>query len=222
VFAKDDIRAFPDTKPGISLRKLVVLSFVTLDGIMQAPGGPEEDTSGGFKWGGWSVPYWDDFLGNVMGEQMGKPFELLLGRKTYDIFAAHWPKAGAEDPAASKLNSAGKYVVSTTLRKPEWTNSTLIRSNVVQEIRKLKEQNGPELQVHGSANLIQTLLKNDLVDEFRLKIYPVTLGKGKRLFAEGSIPAGFTLVDSRTSPKGVIVTTYVRAGGVKTGSFAIE
>jgi len=222
VFAKDDIRAFPDTKPGISLRKLVVLSFVTLDGIMQAPGGPEEDTSGGFKWGGWSVPYWDDFLGNVMGEQMGKPFELLLGRKTYDIFAAHWPKAGAEDPAASKLNSAGKYVVSTTLRKPEWANSTLINSNVVQEIRKLKEQDGPELQVHGSGNLIQTLLKNDLADEFRLKIFPVTLGRGKRLFAEGSIPAGFRLVDSKTSPKGVIVATYLREGEVKTGSFAIQ
>jgi len=122
------------------LRKLVVLSFVSLDGVMQAPGGPEEDPSSGFKWGGWSVGYWDDFLGNVMGEQMGKPFDLLLGRKTYDIFAAHWPRMGKEDPVASKLNSARKYVVSTTLRKPEWANSTLIKSNVVQEIRKLKEQ----------------------------------------------------------------------------------
>ena len=207
---------------GIVLRKLVILSFVSLDGVMQAPGGPEEDPSSGFKWGGWSVGYWDDFLGNVMGEQMGKPFDLLLGRKTYDIFAAHWPRLGNEDPVASKLNSARKYVVSTTLRKPEWANSTQIKSNVVKEIRKLKEQNGPELQVHGSGNLIQTLLKNDLADELRLKIFPVTLGKGKRLFAEGSMPAGFRLVDSKTSPKGVIVATYVREGEVKTGSFAIQ
>ena len=204
------------------LRKLVVLSFVSLDGVMQAPGGPEEDPSSGFKMGGWSVGYWDDFLGNVMGEQMRKPFDLLLGRKTYDIFAAHWPRLGDEDPVASKLKSAKKYVVSTTLRKPEWANSTLIKSNVVQEIRKLKEQDGPELQVHGSGNLIQTLLKNDLADEFRLKIFPVTLGRGKRLFAEGSIPAGFRLVDSKTSPKGVIVATYTREGEVKTGSFAIQ
>ena len=204
------------------MRKLVVLSFVSLDGVMQAPGGPEEDTSSGFKLGGWSVGYWDDFLGNVMGEQMGKPFDLLLGRKTYDIFAAHWPRIGSEDPVASKLNSAKKYVVSTTLRKPEWANSTVIKSNVVQEIRMLKEQNGPELQVHGSGNLIQTLLKNDLADEFRLKIFPVTLGRGKRLFAEGSLPVGFRLVDSKTSPKGVIVATYARDGEVRTGSFAIQ
>ena len=207
---------------GIVLRKLVVLSFVSLDGVMQAPGGPEEDPSSGFKLGGWSVGYWDDFLGNVMGEQMGMPFDLLLGRKTYDIFAAHWPRIGNEDPTASKLNRAKKYVVSTTLRKPEWANSTLIKGNVVQEIRKLKEQDGPELQVHGSGNLIQTLLKNDLADEFRLKIFPVTLGRGKRLFAEGSIPAGFRLVDNKTSPKGVIVATYARDGEVKTGSFAIQ
>ena len=195
---------------------------MSLDGVMQAPGGPEEDSSSGFKLGGWSVGYWDDFLGNVMGEQMEMPFDLLLGRKTYDIFAARWPRIGKEDPVASKLNSARKYVVSTTLRKPEWANSVLIKSNVVQEIRKLKEQDGPELQVHGSGNLIQTLLKNDLADEFRLKIFPVILGRGKRLFAEGSMPAGFRLVDSKTSPKGVIVATYVRDGTVRTGSFAIQ
>lgn len=204
------------------MRKLVVLSFVSLDGVMQAPGGPEEDSSSGFKLGGWSVGYWDDFLGNVMGEQMGMPFDLLLGRKTYDIFAAHWPRIGKEDPVASKLNRAKKYVVSTTLSKPEWANSVLIKSNVVQEIRKLKGQDGPELQVHGSGNLIQTLLKNDLADEFRLKIFPVTLGRGKRLFGEGSIPAGFRLVYSKTSPKGVIVATYTRDGAVRTGSFAIQ
>ena len=202
------------------MRKIVVLSFVTLDGVMQAPGGPEEDKAGGFKWGGWSVGYWDDFLGKVMGEQMVGPFDLLLGRKTYDIFAAHWPRMGNEDPAASKLNNARKYVVSTTLKQPEWANTTVLRNNIVQEIRKLKEQEGPELQVHGSGNLIQTLLKHDLVDELRLKIYPVTLGKGKRLFAEGTVPAGFKLVENKASPKGVMIATYARAGEVKTGSFA--
>jgi dihydrofolate reductase len=204
------------------LRRIVVLSFVTLDGVMQAPGGPEEDSAGRFKWGGWSVPYWDDFLGNVMGEQMGKPFDLLLGRKTYDIFASHWPKMGNEDTTASKLNSARKYVVSATLKNPSWANTTVLKNNVVQEIKKLKEQNGPELQVHGSANLIQTLLKNNLVDQFQLKIYPVVLGKGKRLFGEGTVPAEFKLVESMTSPKGVIVATYAPAGEVQTGSFAMQ
>jgi dihydrofolate reductase len=203
------------------LRRIVVLSFVTLDGVMQAPGGPEEDSAGSFKWGGWTVPYWDDFLGNVMGEQMGKPFDLLLGRKTYDIFASYWPKRGNEDPIASKLNNARKYVVSTTLKNPSWANTNVLKNNVVQEIKKLKEQNGPELQVHGSANLIQTLLKNDLVDEFQLKIYPVVLGKGKRLFGEGTVPIGFKLVETKASPKGVIVATYARAGEVHTGSFAM-
>lgn len=200
------------------MRKLVVLTFVTLDGVMQAPGGPEEDSSGGFKHGGWSAPYWDDFMGSVMTEQMKWPFDLLLGRKTYEIFAGYWPKA--EVPGAKELNGATKFVVSTTLRKADWAKSVLISGDVVQEIRKIKEQNGPELQVHGSGNLIQTLLKNDLIDEFRLKIFPITLGAGKRLFAEGSIPAGFRLIDSKASPKGVIVATYERAGEMKTGSFA--
>jgi dihydrofolate reductase len=203
------------------LRKIVVLSFVTLDGVMQAPGGPEEDKAGSFKWGGWSVGYWDDFLGKIMGEQMGRPFDLLLGRKTYDIFAAYWPKMGNDNPAAVGLNKAKKFVVSTTLTEPEWANTAVLKNNVVSEVKKLKEQDGPEIQVHGSGNLIQTLLKHDLVDEFRLKIYPVTLGKGKRLFAEGTIPAGFQLVESNTSPKGVIVASYIRAGEVKTGSFAM-
>ena len=188
---------------------------------MQAPGGPEEDKGGSFKWRGWSVGYWDDYLGKVMGEQMGKPFDLLLGRKTYDIFAAYWPKMGNNNPPAANLNNAKKFVVSTTLKKPEWVNTTVLKNNVVNEIKKLKEQPGPEIQVHGSSNLIQTLLKHDLVDEFRLKIYPVTLGKGKRLFAEGTIPAGFQLVESNTSPNGVIVATYIRAGDVKNGSFAM-
>jgi dihydrofolate reductase len=191
---------------------------VTLDGVMQAPGGPEEDLSGGFKHGGWSVGYWDDFMGSVMTEQMKWPFDLLLGRKTYEIFAGYWPKA--EGPGAKELNDATKFVVSKTLKKLDWAKSVLISGEVVQEIRKVKEGSGPELQVHGSGNLIQTLLKNDLVDEFRLKIFPITLGTGKRLFAEGSIPAGFELIESKASPKGVIVATFERGGEVKTGSFA--
>jgi len=204
------------------MRELIVLSFITLDGIMQAPGGPEEDPTGGFKYGGWTVGYWDDFLGGVMGEQMAKPFDLLLGRKTYEIFAAYWPYAKSGDPTAEKLNRAKKYVASKTLRKLDWSNSMLVEGDTVQEIIKLKEQKGPELQVHGSGNLIQTLLKHDLIDEFRLKIFPITLGTGKRLFGEGTIPAGLKLVDSRTSTTGVIVATYRRAGVVKTGSFAME
>ncbi len=202
------------------MRKLTVLTFITLDGVMQAPGGPEEDTTGGFKHGGWSAGYWDDFLGGVMAEQMAEPFDLLLGRKTYEIFAAYWPYMN--DPTAAKINSARKYVVSTTLRELEWNNSTLIKGNIVQEINKLKGQSGPELQVHGSSNLVQTLMKHDLVDEFLLKIFPITLGTGKRLFGEGTIPAGFKLVDSKASTKGVIVANYERAGEVNTGSFALE
>ena len=207
------------------MRKLVILSFITLDGVMQAPGGPEEDQTGGFKYGGWTAGYWDDSLGGVMGEQMAGPFDLLLGRKTYEIFAAYWPYVKSDDPdgpVAGKLNSAKKYVASITLRKLDWNNSALVKGDIVQEIKKLKEHNGPELQVHGSGNLIQTLLKHDLVDEFRLKIFPITLGTGKRLFGEGTIPAGFKLVDSKTSTKGVIVANYERAGKVKTGSFALE
>jgi len=211
-----------DTSREDKMRKLSVLSFITLDGVMQAPGGPEEDPTGGFKYGGWTVDYWDDFLGDVMGEQMAKPFDLLLGRKTYEIFAAYWPYAKNDDPIAGKLNSAKKYVASTTLGKLDWSNSMLVKGDVVQEIKKLKQQSGPELQVHGSGNLIQTLLKHDLIDEFHLKIFPITLGIGKRLFGEGTIPAGFKLVDSKTSTTGVIVATYERAGQVKTGSFALE
>jgi dihydrofolate reductase len=207
------------------MRKLIVLSFITLDGVMQAPGGPEEDPTGGFKYGGWTTGYWDDFLGGVMSEQMAKPFDLLLGRKTYEIFAAYWPyvKSNSLDyQMAGKLNSAKKYVASTTLEKLDWSNSTLVKGDIIQEIQELKQHNGLELQVHGSSNLIQTLLKHDLVDEFRLKIFPITLGLGKRLFGEGTIPAGLNLMDSKISTTGVIVATYERAGEVKTGSFALE
>ncbi len=202
------------------MRKLVVLSFVTLDGVIQAPGGPDEDPTGGFKYGGWVAGYFDDFLGEVMDGQMRGPFDLLLGRRTYEIFAAHWPYA--DHPFAARLNSAKKYVVSRTMSKVEWNNSTLITGDVVQAIRTLKKQDGPELHVHGSGNLIQTLLKHDLIDELRLKIFPITLGKGKRLFAEGTIPAGLSLVESKASGQGVIVATYERAGDGKIGSFAMD
>jgi dihydrofolate reductase len=205
------------------MRKLNVLTFVTLDGVMQAPGGPEEDTSGGFKYGGWTAGYWDDFLGGVMDEQMAGPSDLLLGRKTYEIFAAYWPYVKSDNPnyqTADKLNSTQKYVASRTLKELGWNNSRLIKGDLVQEVKKLKEQNGPELQIYGSGNLIQTLMKHDLVDEFRLKIFPITLGIGKRLFAEGTIPASFKLIDSKTSTTCVIVANYERAGNVKTGSFA--
>jgi len=200
------------------MRKLIVLSFITLDGVMQAPGGPEEDPTGGFSYGGWTVPYFDEFLGNVMGEQMGRPFDLLLGRKTYEIFAAYWPFQ--TDPGADGINNATKYVASHKPIISDWKSTVHIK-DVAQEVKKLKEQEGSEIQVHGSGNLIQALLKHDLVDEFWLKIFPVVLGSGKRLFAEGTIPAGFKLIESSTSPSGVIVASYVRAGKVKTGSFAL-
>ena len=203
------------------MRKLVVSTFITLDGVMQAPGGPEEDPTGGFTYGGWSFNYWDDMMGQVMGESMAKPSELLLGRKTYEIFAAHWPYI-KDDPVADKLNSVKKYVVSRTLDEASWNNSTLITGNVVQAIRNLKEQKGPEIQVHGSGNLIQTLLKHNLIDEFRLWNFPVTIGKGKRLFGDGTQPASLKLIDSKTSTTGVIIATYEPAGELKTGSFAFD
>jgi dihydrofolate reductase len=202
------------------MRKLIILSFITMDGVMQAPGAPTEDTSGDFKYGGWTVPYFDESLGSVMTEQMSGPFDLLLGRKTYDIFASYWPNHNdANDPVASGINNARKYVASHSTLNFDWENSIQLKSDVVSEIMNLKSQDGPELQVHGSSNFIQTLLKHDLVDEFWLKIYPVTLGAGKRLFAEGSMPAAFRLTKSSVTPAGVIVANYERGGAVKTGSF---
>lgn len=198
------------------MRKLIVLSFISLDGVMQAPGGPEEDTSGDFKFGGWTVPYFDEFAGQVMGEQMGGSFDLLLGRKTYDIFASYWP-SHPEDGAS--FNSATKYVASSTLTDSKWDKSVFLSGDVAGQIAQIKREDGPDLQVHGSGNLIQTLLKNDLVDELWLKIFPITLGAGKRLFDQGTIPAAFELFDVKSSPKGVIVASYRRAGEVETGSF---
>ncbi len=198
------------------MRKIVVIEFMSLDGVMQAPGGPEEDTSGGFKYGGWSFGYGDDIIGEEVSRQMAEPFDLLLGRKTYEIFAAYWPKEDNE--IAKKFNKCTKYVASKTLKKLDWENSVLLRGDVAKEIKKLKEGDGPDLQVYGSGNFVQTLLKNDLVDEMRLKIYPITLGLGKKLFAEGTKPAGFKLTYSKVSTTGVIIATYQRDGEVKTGS----
>lgn len=194
------------------MRKIVVLTFVTLDGVMQAPGGPEEDTSENFQHGGWVVPHFDEFVGNEMGEQMGKPFDLLLGRKTFEIFATYWPHQ------ESPINDAIKYVPSHTLTKHEWEKSVFLSGDVVAEIQKLKAGDGPDVQVHGSSDLIQTLLQHDLVDELWLKIFPVTVGKGKRLFGAGTIPAGFKLLDCKASPSGVIIASYARAGEVQTGT----
>ena len=203
------------------MRELTVNTFLTLDGVMQAPGGPEEDPSGGFAHGGWSVNYWDDEMGRIMGEVMGRPFDLVLGRKTYEIFAAHWPHA-TDEMGAKPLNDATKHVASRTLESLEWANSVLIEGDVAEGVAALKRQDGPELQVHGSANLIQTLLRHELVDVFRLWTFPLVVGPGKRLFAEGTIPRGLKLVDNKVSSTGVVIGTYVPAGEIETGSFALE
>jgi dihydrofolate reductase len=202
------------------VRKLKVTTFVTLDGVMQAPGGPDEDRSGGFTHGGWSAGYWDDQMGQVMTEFMGRPFDLLLGRKTYEIFAAYWPHS--TEPGAELLNDARKHVASRTLPSVDWNNSTLIKGDVAKYVSELKKQSGPEIQVHGSGDLIQTLLKNDLVDEFHVWTFPVVLGSGKRLFAGGAVPAGLKVTGVTTSSTGVVITTYERAGEIKYGSFAPE
>lgn len=197
------------------MRKIIVLTFVTLDGVMQAPGGPTEDTSGNFAYGGWLVPYFDEVLGATMAEQMGKPFDLLLGRKTFEIFASYWPYHEEEGPG---INQATKYVASRTLTAHDWKKSVFLNGDVADEIKRLKQQDGPDIQVHGSSNLIQTLLEYDLIDELWLKIFPVTLGTGKRLFSNGTIPAAYTLVESKSTPSGVMIATLKRAGEVKTGA----
>ena len=198
------------------MRKIIVLSMITLDGVIQAPGDPEEDLTGGFKYGGWTAPYVDDFVGRTMGEQTSGSSDLLLGRKTFEIFASYWPHHEDNWPG---VNKATKYVVSNTLSGHEWSPSVFLKGNVVDEIKKLKQQEGPDLHVYGSGKLIQTLLKQDLVDEFWLRIFPITLGPGKRLFAEGTLPAAFSLQETKTSPTGVIIASYKRAGEVQTGSF---
>jgi dihydrofolate reductase len=194
------------------MRKIIVLSFITLDGVMQAPGGPEEDTSGGFKYGGWAAPYGDEDSGKVMQEQM-KPADLLLGRKTFEIFASYWPEHADNWPG---INEATKYVLSNTMEKSDWENSVFLKS--LADIENLKNSEGADLKVWGSSKLVQLLLKNDLVDELWLKTYPLTLGEGKKLFDNGPIPAAFTLAESSVTSSGVIVANYKRAGKVETGT----
>jgi dihydrofolate reductase len=203
------------------MRKLIVSTFVTLDGVMQAPGGPEEDDSGSFAHGGWSVNYWDEQMGQVMGEAMSTPFDLLLGRKTYDIFAAYWPNA-TDQPGAKPLNDATKYVVSRSRPTLEWRESVLIEGDAAEGIAALKQEDGPELQVHGSGNLIQTLLRQNLVDQFNLWVFPLVIGSGKRLFSDGTVPSALKLVDSKVSTTGVVMGTYEPAGEIVTGSFALD
>ena len=202
------------------MRKIITTTFLTLDGVMQAPGGPEEDTSGGFKYGGWSFYYMDKVGGEIMTGFMNIPFELLLGKITYDIFAAYWPNAKQDSEVAKPFNSTKKYVVSEKPFEPSWYNSFLITGDVVTEIKKLKEQDGPDLWVHGSGKLIQTLLSKNLIDRMHIWICPVTVGNGKRLFAEGTQPESFKLISSKITGTGVIIATYESAGPLKTGSFA--
>jgi dihydrofolate reductase len=201
------------------MRKLIVSTFLTLDGVMQAPGGPGEDDSGSFAHGGWSVNYWDDQMGEVMGEATSRPFAMVLGRKTYDIMAAYWPQAG-EEAGGKVFNDATKYVASRGQPTLEWSNSVLIDGDAAEGIAELKREDGPELQVHGSGNLIQTLLRHNLVDQYRLWTFPLVIGSGKRLFSDGTIPAGLKLVDSKVSSTGVVIGTYEPAGEIVTGSFA--
>jgi dihydrofolate reductase len=201
------------------MRKLMVTTFLTLDGVMQAPGGPGEDDEGGFAYGGWSVNYWDDTMAQVMAEATSKPFAMVLGRKTYDIMASFWPTA-PEEAGAKTFNDATKYVASRGRPTLEWSNSVLIEGDAADGLAKLKQENGPELQVHGSANLIQSLLRHGVIDEFRLWVFPVVVGSGKRLFDDGTIPSALRLVDSKVSTTGVVIGTYEPTGEIVTGSFA--
>ena len=193
------------------MRKLIVVEFITLDGVMQAPGGSKEDSAEGFKYGGWMGPYFDEVGGKEMEKQMKETSALLLGHKTYDIFAGYWPNHTEPWPQVNKIT---KYVVSKSLKDPTWENTVVIQD--IKELIELKNSNGPDLQVYGSSNLVQTLMKHDLVDEFWLKIFPITLGTGKRLFEKGTIPAAFKLFKSKVTPSGVIIAYYKRAGEVKT------
>jgi dihydrofolate reductase len=201
------------------MRQLVVQSFVTLDGVMQAPGGPEEDDEGGFAYGGWSVNYWDDQMGQVMDEATSRPFAMVLGRRTFDIMSAYWPTA-PEEAGGKVFNEATKYVASRSRPNLEaWSNSVHIEGDAADGLAALKQEDGPELQVHGSANLIQTLLRANLVDQYRLWVFPVVIGSGKRLFGDGAMPAGLRLVDSKISSTGVVMGVWEPAGELTTGSF---
>lgn len=203
------------------MRKIIAATFVSLDGVMQAPGGPQEDPVGGFKFGGRTFHYWDDVMGAAMGETFSKPFALLLGRKTYDIFAAHWPYQ-KNDPIADSFNAVTKYVATHRPDTLSWQNSQPLGSDVVATLRRMKQEDGPDLLIQGSSELIQTLLANDLIDEISLLIFPLVLGKGKKLFGSGAMPAAFKLTRSQASTTGVLMASYERSGEIKTGSFAPE
>jgi dihydrofolate reductase len=201
------------------MRQLTSSTFLSLDGVMQSPGGPEEDASGGFTHGGWLVPFFDDVVGQAMGEYMDKPIDLVLGRRTYDIFRAFWPTA-PEEAGSGPLNRATKYVASRGRPTLDWPTSVHIEGDVAEGVAALKRQDGPELQVHGSGNLLQTLIRHNLVDRYQLLVFPVLIGSGKRLFADGTVPAALRLVDSRVSPSGVVIASYEPAGELVTGSVA--
>lgn len=203
------------------MRKIIAATFVSLDRVMQAPGSPQEDPVGGFKFGGWTFHYWDDVMGAAMGETFSKPFALLLGRKTYDIFAAHWPYQ-KNDPIADSFNAVTKYVATHRPDTLSWQNSQPLGSDIVATLRRMKQDDGPDLLIQGSSELIQTLLANDLIDEISLLIFPLVLGKGKKLFGSGAIPAAFKLTRSQASTTGVLMASYERSGEIKTGSFAPE
>ena len=193
------------------MRELAVLSFVTLDGVMQSPTSPEEDPSGGFAGGGWAAPYWEDVMPRVYDEAMSEPYDLLLGRRTYDVFASHWPSLGERDPVAARLNGARKYVATRSSDHPlPWTESTRVTGDVAAEVARLKSEDGPLIQVHGSVELIQTLMEHDLIDEYRLWTFPVVVGSGKRLFGGGAVPGGLRLVRTGSTGSGVVMSVYRR------------
>ncbi|MEP7452750.1 dihydrofolate reductase family protein [Phyllobacterium sp. SB3] len=204
------------------MRKIIATTFLSLDGIMQAPGGPQEDTDGGFKYGGWTFHYWDEVMGEVMSKGMSTPFDLLLGRRTYDIFADHWPRAEKGDPIADKFNAATKYVATSSPNTVNWENTVTLGADVPGAVRKLSQSDGPDLLIQGSSQLIHVLLANNLIDELNLWVFPLVLGKGKAFFSGDAKPGALTLVNSRASTTGVVMNTYHKAGEIKTGSFALE
>ncbi|CAN7322440.1 dihydrofolate reductase family protein [Rhizobium sp. LjRoot258] len=205
------------------MRKIITGAFASLDGVMQAPGGPHEDPIGGFKYGGWAAPYFDEAMGQAVGEMFANPFDLLLGRKTYDIFAAHWPYVAADDPIGPLFDRITKYVAT---RNPDlklsWQNSQVLGADVVGVLKGLKSSDGPDLLTQGSTDFLQTLFQNDLVDELHISFFPVVLGKGKRLFGDGACPGALKLISSKVSGSGVTVNKYVRSGDIVTGSFEFE
>jgi dihydrofolate reductase len=202
------------------MRKIRAATFISLDGVMQAPGGPEEDPSGGFRFGGWTAPYWDDVLGSLMGEAMGEDYDLLLGRRTYEIFAAFWPFM--DDEIGRKFNSIDKHVVAGADTPLTWAGSHRLEGDLAGAVRKLKDTAGRDLLIQGSSEVIHALLANDLIDELTVLTFPLVLGRGKRLFDDGSRPHAWTLARTRSSTTGVVVSTYKRDGEVQTGSFAAD